>query len=198
MRARPHLLWQIALLALLLASMAGHGQDVESTDDVAYDSVAQTPVRQPLAAWLDARASLEKSITIRRIAFAAHGLFVFHSAAGQSTINATFFSEQDGRYVGEDSGPRERSLCLGSGVAPAEVAPALRVLLASKQWREHSERLDSLILECSRIDPFWTLMPVPEGGFREGVAIETFDVPFSVSRTTEGARLKPWEREDRP
>jgi len=196
MRACQLLPGRVALLALLLASTAVQSQDVETNDEVEHGSAAQTPVRQPLAAWLDARASLEKGITVRRIAFAAHGMFVFHSAAGQSAIQATFFSQQDGRYVGEDSGPRERSMCLGTGVAPAEVTPALRVLLASKEWREHSARLDSLILECSRIDPFWTLMPVPEGGFREGVAIETFDVPFSVSRTTAGARLQPWERED--
>jgi hypothetical protein len=183
-------------IALMLGSTAVRSQDVEAGNDIEQDSAMQTPVRQPLDAWADARASLGDSITVRRIAFAGHGMFVFHSAPGESAIHATFFREQDGRYVGEDSGPRERSLCLGAGVAPAEVAPALRVLLRSAEWREHGAQLDSLVLECSRIDPFWNLMPLPEGGYREGVAIETFDVPFSVSRTAAGARLQPWERED--
>jgi len=196
MRARQQLPWFLALSTIILASAPAHSQDLEVADDLEQDSATRAPVRQPLDAWADARASLGDSITVRRIAFAGHGMFVFHSAPGESAIHATFFREQDGRYVGEDSGPRERSLCLGAGVAPAEVAPALRVLLRSKEWREHSAQLDSLVLECSRIDPFWVLMPLPEGGYREGVAIETFDVPFSVSRTTAGARLQPWELED--
>ncbi len=182
MQTPPRFHWSCSLAVLLLVGnpMRGHAIDIEA--DVKQDQAVQTPVRQPVAAWRAAHAALGDDLTIRRIAFAAHGMFVFHSAPGESTIHATFFREQGGEYVGEDSGPRERSMCLSTGVTAAQVEPALRVLVRSSEWREHSDRLDGLFLECSRFDPFWSLMPVPKGGFREGVAIPTFEVPFTVSR----------------
>jgi hypothetical protein len=142
------------------------------------DPAADTPARNPLRSWKAALPQLPDGARIRRIAFAGHGMFIFFSPAGEDAILGQFFHWRDGILQADPADPRPPDICSATGTRPEQVAPALERVLRSTEWQRHAARLDSLILECHRPELFWMLMPVPEGGYREGVAITTYDVKF--------------------
>lgn len=142
------------------------------------DPAVASPARDPLRAWKAATPILPDGARIRRIAFAGHGMFIFFSPAGGDDILGQFFHWRDGALEAEPADPRPPDMCSAAGTRPEQVAPALEKVLRSVEWRQHAARLDSLILECHRPELFWMLMPVPEGGYKEGVAITTYDVRF--------------------
>lgn len=142
------------------------------------DPKAGTPARAPQQAWHSIAGALPEGIVIRRIAFAGHGVFVFFSTAGTDDFKARFFTHTGSGLEPGEIEDREAGLCRAEGAAPEQVAPALESLLAHRSWREHASNMETLVLECYRDTLFWMLMPMPAGGYREGVAIPTYDVPF--------------------
>lgn len=142
------------------------------------DPGATSPARDPLRAWKAALPILPDGVRIRRIAFAGHGMFIFFSPAGGDDILGQFFRWRDGTLEAEPADPRPPDMCRAEGTTPEQIVPALERALHSAEWQRHAARLDSLILECHRPELFWMLMPVPEGGYQEGVAITTVDLKF--------------------
>lgn len=161
---------------VLLASTLARASGLE----LEQDPKANTPARAPQQAWRSISGSLPEDIVIRRVAFAGHGVFVFFSPAGTDAFQARFFTYTDPGLEPGETEDREAGLCRAAGVAPEQVAPALEALLAHRSWRDHASRMETLVLECHRDTLFWMLMPMPEGGYREGVAIPTYDVPFDA------------------
>jgi hypothetical protein len=166
------LLLAVALALAPAAALAQQDLDVEA------DPNAQSPLRQPERAWAQAVTQLPAGHQIRRLAFAHHILFVFHSLAGDERILATAFEPEDGRLLAGEAEPREALRCRARGVDPAAIAPALREVLRSPEWQRLGPRLDSLTLECHEAHLRWSLLAVPLGGFVEGQAIPTVELPF--------------------
>lgn len=166
----------LLLLALGLIAPGASAQQVER------DPLAESPARNPLTRWAQARPQLPEDILVRRLAFAGHGLFVVYSRDEDPTLRAWFFAWTPPDLPGEDDGTREGLQCAAPGVALKEIEPALRRLLASTEWKRHAARLDVLTLECfERSGLYWSLMPVPAGGYQAGVGIPTYRVAFSPS-----------------
>lgn len=167
----------LALLAFMAMIAPAWAQD-----DLAIerDPQANTPVRNPLKAWREASLLLAEGIVIRRLAFASHGLFVFYSPAQSEEIQADFFSWLGGELSQEDGGPRPSSMCAAPGVSVSEVGPALQQLLTTAVWKTHQAKMDTLALECFGERLYWSLIPVPEGGYVAGVAIPTYDSAFEA------------------
>lgn len=181
----------VALLLTLWLGAAG-----ASELQVERDPLTGSPARDPVARWEQAVAQLPNDILIRRLAFAGHGLFVFYSQPDDSTLRAWFFAWTPPDLPGEDDGTRETLQCAAPGVPIADIRPALRRLLASAEWKRHAAKLDTLILEC--FEPrsvYWSLMPLPAGGYQAGVAIPTYRVDFSpVERRAAAPSLPDVER----
>jgi len=135
-------------------------------------------VQDPIAAWHRALDELPAGARVRRLAFADHVLFVFHSPPGESRILSLTLTPTSDGFVTEDAGERDASTCEAAGVEPQRIESALSRVLESEEWRRHASRMDTLILECFGQTLSWMLMPVPEGGYVEGVAIETVSLPF--------------------
>lgn len=146
---------------------------------VEADPNAQSPLAQPERAWREAVTQLPVGHQVRRLAFAHHILFVFHSLPGDQRLLATAFEPgDDGRLRAGEAEPRDALRCRARGVDPAAIAPALREVVKSPEWQRLRPRLDSLTLECFEAHVRWSLMPVPLGGFVEGEAIPTVELPF--------------------
>ena len=118
------------LLALLLAlapitaPLAQEGLDLEA------DPNAQSPLAQPEGAWQQAMAHLPPGHRVRRLAFAHHILFVFHSLPYDERILATgdALSDYDVGWVNLAlDGPAAAAVALASLQRLADLAP--RVLL---------------------------------------------------------------------
>ncbi|MBD8527652.1 hypothetical protein [Pseudomarimonas arenosa] len=169
------------LLAVVVWPAVGHGQDAANVE---HDPLAQSPARQPLKAWHDALALLPATIKVRRLAFAHHGLFVFHSPQTGSEIHADFFSWARGQVSREDSGLRPSSMCTAAGVGLERIAPALQRLESERTWKQHQASMDTVVLECFRDRLYWSLMPAPAGGYQMGEAIATYDVEFDAPPVT--------------
>ena len=159
-------------LAPITAPLAQEGVDLET------DPNAQSPLAQPERAWQHAVAQLPAGHRVRRLAFAHHILFVFHSLPYDERILATAFEPVGGQLQAGPSEPREALRCRAPGVDPATIAPALREVLKAPEWHRLRPRLDSLTLECHEARLRWSLTPVPLGGFVEGEAIPTVELPF--------------------
>ena len=172
--ARTRCQTRTLVLAALLWVMPAAAEDLE----LERSSRPHSPVRDPLAAWQQALAALEPGTRIRRLAFADHILFVFHSAPGEERIRVlTLTPIADGFHV-EDDDDRDPSLCRADDIEASRVEHGLRRVLASSQWQRDAARMDSLILECMAPALAWSLMPVPEGGFRAGEPIVPLSLPF--------------------
>lgn len=159
--------------------------DPAAAPDLAVEVETELPpalpgdaVRDPIAAWRAARALVPPDGLVRRIAFARHGLFLFHSGPGDEAVLGTFIGRQDGAWRPEEPTPHDAAMFTAPGAQPEAIEPALQRLLASDEFIHHAARLDSFFLESHEAELFWSLMPVPEGGFREGVTIETVRLPF--------------------
>lgn len=186
MRILRHVVFGIALG---ISPLAGAQAAAEGVADPAFEVEAESepgvevetapPVRDPATAWAAAQASLPAGHAVRRIAFAMHGVVLLHAPGGpRARTLVTFFDWMDGRYSAHATERYEGVACIAPGVDPVQVASALDRLLADRSWQKHHRSLDSLILECSGDTLFWWLLPVPEGGFREGVTFATVKVPF--------------------
>ena len=166
-------------LALCVASAPGAEDAIERDTHIALEVETAPPARDPVGAWAAVKTSLPAGHTVRRIAFAMHGVFVLHAPSGRRARTlVTFVGWMDGRYSAHDTERYEGVPCAAAGVDTGQVTSALDKLLAGKQWRQYRRSLDSLILECSADAVFWWLLPVPEGGFQEGVTFATVKVPF--------------------
>lgn len=161
-------------LATALCVAPGVGQEVEVESSYRPNS----PISDPLSVWRIALKSLPPGARIRRLAFADHILFVFHSAPGDNGIRALTLTPTAEGYFAEEDGERDASICSADGIDPERVEHGLRRILASEDWRRHSGRLDSLMLECWSPELNWTLLPIPEGGFKSGVPVERVTLPF--------------------
>ncbi len=135
-------------------------------------------VADPITAWAAARELVQPGGTVRRIAFARHGVFLFHSLAGSTVIENVFLRWEDNAYRVELRDEMDPEMFKAPGVDPERVGPSLRRLQTSPVWQRHAAQLDSFFLEGMREQMVWVLMPIPAGGYREGVAIPTYDVPF--------------------
>ena len=173
--------WAFVAALCLSSAVAAQGEDIE----LERDRAASAPSHAPLKAWQTVSRSLPESIVIRRIAFAGHGVFVFFSPAGSDDMKARFYANVEGRLEPEQTEDREPGLCRSPGVAVEQVAPALNTLLADPVWQQHAARMETLALECHRDALFWMLMPMPAGGYQEGVAIPTYDLPFTAAAAPE-------------
>lgn len=146
--------------------------------DVEADPREQSPLAQPERTWAQAATQLPAGHQVRRLAFAHHILFVFHSLPGDDRIFATTFETRSGRLLAGATEPREALRCRARGVDPAAIAPALREVVRSPEWQRLRPRLDSLTLECFDAYLRWSLLPVPLGGYVEGEEIPTVELPF--------------------
>lgn len=165
--------------AVCFSSASGADESVEFDAGPALEVETAPPARDPATAWAAVKASLPAGHTVRRIAFAMHGVFVLHTPGGRRARTlVTFFDWIDGRYSAHDTERYEGVPCIAPGVEAADITAALDRFLAVKQWQQYRRSLDSLILECSGETVFWWLLPVPEGGFQEGVTFATVSVPF--------------------
>lgn len=164
----------LVVLALAFASpaLAQEGLAIEA------DPNAQSPLAQPERAWKQAAARLPVGHQVRRLAFAHHILFVFHSLPGDARILATAFEPDGDQLRAGETEPREALRCRARGVDPAAVAPALREVLKTPEWQRLRPRLDSLTLECHEAHLRWSLLAVPLGGYVEGEPIPTVELPF--------------------
>lgn len=163
----------------LLITAPGLAQ-VEVNPDVVEAPIAETgvPSKDPLAAWRVGRSVIADGGEVRRLAFAAHGLFVFHSPPASSDVLASFVQWLDGAYQAEAPEPRTADLCQAEGVDPDLIEPALQQLLAQPEWRQHATQLDSLILECHGEKLFWSMLVPPDGGYQAGVPVKPVELPF--------------------
>ncbi len=162
------------LLGLVVPCMPAVAQQF----DVERSGRPHSPVRDPISAWQRARQELEPGARVRRLAFADHILFVFHSDPDSDRIRSLALTPTAEGFEVEDDGERDATLCHAEGVDAARVEHALRRVVDSEPWQRDRARMNSLILECMGPELVWTLMPIPDGGFRAGVAIDTVSVPF--------------------
>jgi hypothetical protein len=184
----------LSLLMLICATPCGaqdglHGEDDAQASPAAQPAESGLPelersdhpgdaVADPLSAWAAARELVQPGGTVRRIAFARHGVFLCHSRPGIATVENVFIGWEDGAYHAEMRSEMDPGLFKAPGVDPERIAPALKRLQETSVWRQHAAQLDSFFLEGMREQMTWVLMPIPAGGYREGVAIPTYDVAF--------------------
>lgn len=135
-------------------------------------------VAEPWAAWAAAHDQLPPGHVVRRIAFARHGMFVFFSAPGDEAVWGQFLGWQEDAWQADAPEPRDPQHFSAEGVPADAVDRALARLLQMPEWQARQGRLLSFMLENHEGSLFWTLVPEPEGGLREGEALETIRLPF--------------------
>jgi len=179
-------LWISVLIWMLVGSMtsrAAYTQELlpEQRPTMALQAEMEPsspPAKDPIGAWQAVQLALPAGHSIRQIAFATFGVWLFHSPNNEDGIWGTFLNWQDGRFSADQPETRDSTLCAAQAVAPAQVESALRKLMRSSLWQTHQAQMHNLLLTCEESQLYWSLMPVPKEGFAAGIPIKTYRAAF--------------------